>query len=137
MIQEFDSFRGSSDEAMLPHEVRRLQPRMRQIATFVYLNGSATVAEVHQSIEEPPSIYGIRTMMGRLTRKGILSTRKSGRHTSVLYYPAIRSKSVRELAIRRFIERNFGGSAPAALEALLQIRSVPDRRNGNSAHIQR
>lgn len=120
MDRQIDIRRPASSSA-LPDEVQKLQPRMRQIAEYVYLNGSATVAEVQSSIDNPPSIYAVRTMLIRLSRKGILEARKSGRHMSMLYYPAIRSQAVKELAIRGFLARNFDGSAPAALEVLLQM----------------
>lgn len=123
--QQFQAGDGSTlADADLPQEVRRLQPRMRQIATHVYLNGAATVSDIHQAIEDPPSIYGIRTMLGRLSRKGILKRRKSGRHSSILYLPAIVTPHVRKLVLRAFLDRNFSGSAPAALELLLQLESL-------------
>lgn len=106
---------------VLPAEVVELFPRMREIATLVYLRGGATAKEVHEGIEDPLTIYGIRTLLNRLVRKGIVRRRRSGRHTEVLYLPAIVTPQVRELALRRLLDRDFDGSVPNALQMISRL----------------
>ena len=64
----------------LPPEVQSLCPRMREIATIVYLNGPATTRDVQARISDPLTVYGIRTMLNRLVRKGVVTRRRSGCH---------------------------------------------------------
>lgn len=112
----------------LPREVERLFPRMREIARIVYLNGSATAREIQDAIEDPLTLYGIRTMLNRLIRRGIIKSRKSGRHREIIYLPGILNDGIRELALARMIEHDFDGSCQTALQStLLLIRAEADR----------
>jgi predicted transcriptional regulator len=105
----------------LPPAVQGLFPRMREIATIVYLNGGATAKDVQVQIEDPLQIYGIRTLLNRLVRKGILRARRSGRHTEVLYLPAILTPELRQRTLMRFVERNFDGSVTNALQSISRL----------------
>jgi predicted transcriptional regulator len=113
--------RDAAGEGLLPAEVRALFPRMREIATVVYLSGGATVKEVQERIEDPLTIYGVRTLLNRLARKGIVRRRRSGRHTEVLYLPAIVTPQLRQLALRRFLDRDFDGSVSSALQTISRL----------------
>jgi predicted transcriptional regulator len=105
----------------LPPAVQSLFPRMREIATIVYLNGGATAKDVQAQIEDPLQIYGIRTLLNRLVRKEILRARRSGRHTEVLYLPTILTPEVRQITLMRFVERNFDGSVTSALQTIARL----------------
>jgi predicted transcriptional regulator len=94
---------------------------MRVIATIVFLNGGATARDVQAWIPDALTIYGIRTMLNRLAKKGIVKRRRSGRHTEIVYLPAILSRSVLDIAGRRFIDRNFNGSVSTALQSVLRL----------------
>jgi len=110
---------GSS--GTLPPQVRDLHPRMREIATVVYLSGGATAKEVQERLDDPPTIYGVRTLLNRLVRKGILSSRPSGRHTEVLYLPTIVKSELRHVALEQFLKRNFDGSVATALQTISRL----------------
>ena len=110
----------------LPRELDRLFPRMREIATIVYANGSATVRDVQATIPDELEVYGIRTMMNRLTKKGILKRRKSGRHSEILYLPAILNDNVREIALARLVDEYFSGSPANALQSTLLLMREED-----------
>jgi len=105
----------------LPPAVLGLFPRMREIATLVYLSGGATVKEVQASIEDPLTIYGIRTLLNRLVRKGIIRRRRSGRHTEVLYLPAIVTPELQQITLMKFVDRNFDGSVSTALQTISRL----------------
>jgi predicted transcriptional regulator len=105
----------------LPAAVQGLFPRMREIATIVYLNGGATAKDVQAQIADPLQIYGIRTLLNRLVRKGILRARRSGRHTEVLYLPTILTPELRQITLMRLVERNFDGSVTSALQTISRL----------------
>lgn len=114
----FDDTDGSG---RLPRQVEELCPRMREIATIVYLNGGATARDVQAGILDPLTIYGIRTMLNRLAKYGIVKRRRSGRHNEIVYLPAILTPSVLDIAGRRFIEQTFNGSPSIALQSVLRL----------------
>ena len=118
---------GDADLGVLPAEVLALQPRMREIAKIVYLTGGATARSVEKSITDSDSNGGVRTMLNRLARRGILARRRSGVHTEIVYLPAILTDQVRKHALRRFVERNYDGSLLAALQSTLRLMG-PEHR---------
>jgi len=99
---------------------------MREIAAIVYANGSATVKDVQATITDDLEVYGIRTLMNRLAQKGVLKRRKSGRHSEILYLPAILNDNVREAALERLVDQYFSGSRAEALQSTLRLISRDD-----------
>lgn len=72
----------------------------------------------------------IRTMLGRLVRKGILKRRPSGYGKTFLYVAAIGPAAVVEIALKRVAEDFYQGSifkAAAAIHTYLAARR--DLRN--------
>jgi len=108
----------------LPPAVRRLARRERQVATLIYRKGALTAKEIGTHI--PEVSYGaIRTMLGRLVRKGILKCRHSGYGKTLLYLPAIAAADIVEIALKRVAEDFYQGSvfeAAAAIQAFLAAR---------------
>ncbi len=108
----------------LPRAVRRLARRERQVATLIYRKGALTAKEVGGHI--PDVSHGaIRTMLGRLVRKGILNCRQSGYGKTLLYLPAIASADIVEIALKRVAEDFYQGSvfeAATAIHAFLAAR---------------
>ena len=119
--------RGAGPSA-LPSQVLALKPRMREVATIVYLNGQATARNVEQSIARPLSGNGIRTLLNRLADRGILTRRRSGAHKEIVYLPAILTDEVREIALKRFIEQNCENSLSIALQSTLRLISPEQGR---------
>lgn len=112
------------DRISLPDEVERLSPRQRELMRVIYFKGGATVREVFARIPDPPpSAAGVRTLLNRLTRKGMLKTRPSGRHRELTYLPATSSADVRLTAFRRIAEEHFDGSGIHAIDALENLVS--------------
>jgi len=79
--------------------------------------GKASVAEVREKLADPPSYSSVRTMIGQLERKGLVSRDRSGvKH----YYSPIESKrSASRSALRSVINTFFPQSPGDALAALL------------------
>ena len=126
MKHDLPSFGGQRSELdgtadAWPDEIAKLAPRMRQIAEIVYGSGAVTLREIHQSIDDEITIYGIRTLLGRMVRRGLIRRRPSGRHAEVMYLPAILTPRVRAAALNRMIRREFDGSAQTALIAAMRL----------------
>jgi predicted transcriptional regulator len=117
--ERFEPYSALAD--LLPAAVLQLHPRMREIATVVYLAGGATAREVHARIADPLTVCGIRTLLNRLERKGIVRRRRSGRHTEVLYLPTILTPELRQITLINFVEQNFHGSLGSALQTISRL----------------
>ena len=127
-----EGFEGDplSNQGILPGEVRQLFPRMREIASIIYRRGGATVREIQASIEDPLTVHGIRTLLIRMEKRGLVRRRRSGRHSELFYLPAVVTDDVRERALKCFLDEQFEGSAAAALRDVLRlIREVEVHRD--------
>lgn len=121
MIEVISPGGEAGSDRELPSVVVKLCPRMREIATIVYLRGGATVREIQATIEDPLTVCGIRTLLNRLALKGIVRKRRSGRHTEVLYLPAVLNPQLETIVLTRFVEQHFGGSAASALQTISRL----------------
>ena len=103
----------------MPAEFEILGDRQRELVRIIYRRGGATVREIHAKIPDPPpSPCGIRTLLNRMVRKGLLRTRPSGRHSELLYLPAASSLEVSLSAFDRIAKEHFRGSKYRAADAL-------------------
>lgn len=98
-------------------KLKQLSRREREIMEVVYREGRASVAEVRELMTEPPSYSAVRTTMGILADKGLLSHRKKGRR--FIYEPVLPAGTARRQALRNVVSTFFGGSAASAAVALL------------------
>ena len=124
MKHDLPSFGGRDSDGRgegWPEEISLLAPRMRQIAEIVYRNGAVTLREVHDAIDDDVTIYGIRTLLGRMVRRGLIRKRRSGRHAEVIYLPAILTPNVRAAALSRMISIEFEDSPQAALITAMRL----------------
>lgn len=96
---------------------RGLGARERQILEVVYRLGQASVADVRENLNDPPSYSAVRTMLGILEKKGHLKRRREGiRH---LYLPARSRQKAGRSALAQLMTTFFDGSASQTLAALL------------------
>jgi BlaI family transcriptional regulator, penicillinase repressor len=96
---------------------RHLSRRERQIMDIVYAKGSATAAEVHASIPDPPSKTSVRTLLRILEEKGHLTHFEDGPR---YVYRAVRSREhVGKSSLRRVLNTFFDGSLERAVAAHL------------------
>jgi predicted transcriptional regulator len=104
----------------LPAAVRSLPSREREVAILVYACGATTAHEVRQGLSAELSIYAVRTMLSRLSAKGVLLRRKSRNHRT-LYVPAIVTRFVWEQAFHRLVDEHFGGEPMSAAKTLSSL----------------
>jgi predicted transcriptional regulator len=100
---------------------RDLGRRERQIMDVVFELGEASVAEVLQRLADPPSYSAVRTMIRYLEGKGYLRHRREG--VKYVYRPTEPKESVSRSALLHLIKTFFGGSAPEAVAAILDVSS--------------
>jgi predicted transcriptional regulator len=96
-----------------------LSRRERQIMDIVYGRGSATAADVLESMPDPPSYSAVRAMMRILEEKGHLTHRHDG--PRYVYSPVVPRTAARQSALRSLVESFFDGSATQAVAALLDM----------------
>ncbi len=100
-------------------KLSRLPPREREIADIVYARGEASAAEVCRALPDPLSNAAVRSMLGRLERKGVLRRRKQGnRH---YYAPAATDEAACEAALLRVGRDYFGGALGEMAAMLLEM----------------
>jgi predicted transcriptional regulator len=125
--------RSSGRFGWLPPQVRALADREREVATIVYRRGASTAIDVENRLSPRITNAAVRSMLVRLTKKGILRRERGtrGRGQQCVYLPAMTLSDVKERAIRELAGRYFEGSLlTLALEALdcIEARSDADRQ---------
>src|SRR4029453_13502381 len=100
-----------------PHA--HLSRRESQIMDVVYRLGSATAAQVHESIADPPSYSAVRALLAVLERKGQLRHKKEG--PRYVFLPTRRPDVGGPPPLRRCPDPFFEGSAEKPVAALLDI----------------
>ena len=100
---------------------RDLGRRERQIMDVIFELGEASVADVLARLSDPPSYSAVRTMIRYLEGKGHLRHRRDG--IKYVYRPTEPKESVSRSALRHLVKTFFGGSAPDAVAAILDVTS--------------
>ena len=104
----------------MSHRLRHgLSKRERQIMEAIYSRKSATAAQVHSAMPDPPSYSAVRATLQILVGKGLLAYRREGRR--YVYTPTISHLRARQSAIRQLLETYFDDSVEAAVAALLRM----------------
>ena len=101
-----------------------LSRRERQILDILYAKGSATAAEVKDSLPDPPSYSAVRALLRILEEKGHARHETEG--TRYVYLPSVPRESARNSALTRIIQTFFEGSAAQAAAALVDSGSLSD-----------
>lgn len=100
-----------------PGELIAVTRRERQIMDVVYRRGSATAADIHGELEDPPTYTTVRGLLRVLVAKGQLRIeRVAGRY---VYSPVIPKAAAGETMISHVVRTFFAGSASQAMTALL------------------
>lgn len=107
---------------MAPNAHTHLGRRERQIMEAVYTLGRATVAEVLDRIEDPPSYSSVRAMLRILEEKGHLKHEQDG--PRYVYLPVVSGERARRSILRDVVQRLFDGSTEQAVAALLESSSA-------------
>ncbi|MHC5003185.1 MAG: BlaI/MecI/CopY family transcriptional regulator [Planctomycetota bacterium] len=96
-----------------------LSRRERQIMNIIYRLGSATAAEVHEQLPDPPSYSAVRALLRVLEEKGHLKHRQDG--PRYVFSPTVSRSKARQSALRQIVQTFFDGSTENAVEALLDM----------------
>lgn len=97
----------------------QLSRRERQIMDVVYRLGKATVSDVLERLPDPPSYSAVRALMRILEEKGHLAHEQDG--PRYVYLPTVPRDAAQASALSHLVRTFFGGSAEAAVAALLDL----------------
>lgn len=76
-------------------------------------------------------------MLDRMATRGIVKRRRSGRHNEIIYVAAIATPEVREAAVKRLVDEQFGGSVSAAAAAVAALARKRNQIPGTSTALKR
>src|ERR1700741_4332318 len=96
-----------------------LSRRERQIMDGVHRMGKASVSDVLERLPDPPSYSAVRALMRILEEKGHLSHEQDG--PRYVYLPTVTGDAAQASALPDMVRPFFGGSAEAAVAALLEL----------------
>jgi predicted transcriptional regulator len=102
---------------MKPGDAQRATRRERQILDVLHRLARGTVAEVRAELSDAPSYSTVRTLLGVMEQKGLVTHVPSGK--AYIYSPASSPVAARRLALRHLVTTFFRGSAEEAAIALL------------------
>lgn len=95
----------------------QLTRRERQIMDVIYQSSQASVAEVREALDDPPSYSAVRTLMNLMVDKGRLKYKEQGK--KYIYYPAVTRDKARRSALDGLLTTFFSGSAAQAVVSLI------------------
>src|SRR6218665_1194389 len=99
---------------------QQLSKRERQIMDALFEVGELSAQDVKAAIPDAPSYSAVRALLAKLVEKDIVQYRdESGRY---IYFPVIKQDQARESALQKIVKTFFGGSATAAVNALLGMQ---------------
>ena len=106
---------------------QKLGERELDIMQVLWQSGSATVAEVHQSLLKRDDIAytTVQTMLNRLEGKGLVKRDDSDR--AHRYLPVLKEPAVVNRAIHKLAERFFSGSVEALATRLVEKDLSPQQ----------
>jgi predicted transcriptional regulator len=109
------------------HQLAKLSRRERQCLDVLFQRGRATVAEVIETLADPPSYSAVRATLNVLVEKGHAVHQQDG--PRYVYLPAIPATSARSAAVQHLVTTFFGGSTEEAMVALLEISDTKISRD--------
>ncbi len=93
--------------------------RERQILEALFRLGRGTVAEVLRELPDPPSYSAVRTMLGKLERKGLVAHVQKG--PGYVYRALASRKLAQTSTLRRLVRNLYDDSTERAMTALLDM----------------
>jgi len=93
--------------------------RERQILEALFRLGRGTVAEVRRELPDPPSYSAVRTMLGKLERKGLVAHVQKG--PGYVYRALASRKLAQSSTLRRLVRNLYDDSTERAMTALLDM----------------
>ena len=105
-----------SRQPALPTDLGR---RERQILDAVYRLGRASVAQVREQLDDPPSYSAVRGMLNLLKDKGHLRHETDG--LRYVYVPVVDAADARRSALAHVVRTFFAGSTADAASTLFEL----------------
>ncbi len=100
-------------------EAAQLSRRERQIMDVIWKSGQATVNEVLEGLDDPPSYSAVRALLNVLKSKGQLDVEQDG--ARYIYRPTVTAAKASRNALQRIVNTFFGGEPRAAIAALARL----------------
>lgn len=98
----------------------QLSKRERQIMDALFEAGELSAQDIKATIPDAPSYSAVRALLAKLVEKDIVQYRdEAGRY---IYFPVIKQDVARTSALQKMVKTFFGGSAAAAMNALLGLK---------------
>ena len=97
-----------------------LPRREREVFEILCGLEEATASAVRNAMSDPPSDSAVRTLLGRLVAKRLVTHRTVNQ--AYVYAPAPRTEAVAETALQKLVQTFFQGSAASAATALLGMQ---------------
>ncbi|MBW3565100.1 MAG: BlaI/MecI/CopY family transcriptional regulator [Acidobacteria bacterium] len=94
--------------------------REKEIMDVIYRRGTATAAEVHEEMAEPPSYSAVRATLRILEEKGHLRHEDDG--VRYVYAPTMTRSRASKNALEHLVSTFFDDSAEKVVAALLDSR---------------
>lgn len=101
-----------------------LHEREMDLMEVLWERGSATAAEVRDTLEDELAYNTVLTILRRLEEKGFVGHEEEGR--AHRYRPLIEREQVRRSALRRVLNRVFAGSPELLLSHLVAERKLSE-----------
>jgi predicted transcriptional regulator len=96
-----------------------LTRRERQVMEILHRKGESTVAEILQSLPDPPTYSAVRSILRILSGKGLVGHREDGPRYA--YFPARPTDKARDDVLSHVVQTYFSGSTEQAVSALLRL----------------
>ncbi len=100
----------------------RLSRRERQIFDVLIREETATLTEIIEQMEDPPTRQAVRALLVIMERKGYVKHEKSGRE--FVYQPTGSGETAARSMFRDLVQKLFGNSLKDALASHLEDESV-------------
>jgi predicted transcriptional regulator len=98
-----------------------LSRREREILEILYRAGKASVSEVRESLNEPPTYSGVRAMLRVLEEKGHVKHENEG--LKYVYVPVVNRDKAKKSAVKHLLDTFFRDSPEQVVAALLDVSS--------------
>lgn len=96
---------------------KKLSRREREIIEIIHRRHEATVSQIIEDMEAPPTRAAVRALMGIMARKSYVRHTKSGRE--FVYQPCVDRDVSGKTIFRNMLDNFFGGSLKNALASHL------------------
>lgn len=111
-----------------------VSPLEHEVMAIVWARGSVTAADVLEALEKPLTNATVRTLLRRLETKGYVRHTVEGR--VFVYAPRVGEAQAGAGAVRRIVQRFFGGSASRLVAGLVDEGLItPDEVRDLSARL--